>query len=418
LFVRHPIWLRRVATPGARAFGVLFALESLTRALLTTVIPLEALRIVGSAQTVSVLFFSASLVGLAGGLLVPWIVRRTARRWVYTAGVVLLGLAAVVLAGGTPTAQVLGMMLRVLGVVAMAICLNLYIMDHIARRDLGRAEPQRVFYSAAAWTVGPFLGVTLSEQFGPWAAYLASAACSLVVLGYFWMLRLTESPALSQPRTPAPSPLRNIRRYFAQQRLVMAWTVSICRNAWWAMFLIYAPIFAVQSGLGAYVGGLVSSLVMGFMFLIPLWGWCGRRLGLRWILTVGFGVSGAATLLAAVVANLPWAALGLLVVAAFLMVMLDSVGNMPFLLAVRPHERAEMTSVYSTYRDMADMAPPGVYALLLLAFRLPIVFVASGFLMVTMAALARAVHPRLGLARAPAASGAIARPLHAGSKGR
>jgi len=183
LFVRHPIWLRRVATPGARAFGVLFALESLTRALLTTVIPLEALRIVGSAQTVSVLFFSASLVGLAGGLLVPWIVRRTARRWVYTAGVVLLGLAAVVLAGGTPTTQVLGMMLRVLGVVAMAICLNLYIMDHIARRDLGRAEPQRVFYSAAAWTVGPFLGVTLSEQFGPWAAYLVCAACSLIVLG-------------------------------------------------------------------------------------------------------------------------------------------------------------------------------------------------------------------------------------------
>jgi len=39
-------------------------------------------------------------------------------------------------------------------------------------------------------------------------------------------------------------------------------------------------------------------------------------------------------------------------------------------------------------------------------------------LMVTMAALARAVHPRLGLARAPAASEAIARPLHAGSKGR
>lgn len=417
MFVRHPIWLRRVTTPGARSFGVLFALESLTRALLTTVIPLEALRIVGNAQIVSVLFFSASLVGLAGGLLVPWIVRRTARRWVYSAGVVLLGLAAAVLVGGTPAAQMLGMMLRVLGVVAMSICLNLYIMDHIARRDLGRAEPQRVFYSAAAWTAGPFLGVTLSEQFGPWAAYLASAVCAAIVLGYFWTLRLSESPAFAQPRTPAPNPLRNVHRYFAQQRLVMAWTVSICRNAWWAMFLIYAPIFAVESGLGAYVGGLVSSLVMGFMFLIPLWGWCGRRLGLRWILTVGFGVSGLATLLAAVLAGMPWVALGLLVAAAFLMVMLDSVGNMPFLLAVHRHERAEMTSVYSTYRDVADMVPPGVYALLLLVFKLPIVFVTGGLMMVTMAALARAVHPRLGLARA-AVNGTVAQPLQAGSKGR
>jgi len=417
MFVRHPIWLRRVATPGARAFAVLFALESLTRALLTTVIPLEALRIVGSAQTVSVLFFAASLVGLAGGLLVPWIVRRTARRWVYSVGVVLLGLAAAVLAGGTPAMQLLGMALRVLGVVAMSICLNLYIMDHIARRDLGRAEPQRVFYSAAAWTVGPFLGVTLSEQFGPWAAYLASLIGALVVLAYFWALRLTENPAFAQPRTPTPNPLRNVHRYFSQQRLVMAWTVSICRNAWWAMFLIYAPIFAVESGLGAYVGGLVSSLVMGFMFLIPLWGWCGRRLGLRWILTVGFGISGIATLLAAALAGLPWVALGLLVTAAFLMVMLDSVGNMPFLLAVHPHERAEMTSIYSTYRDMADMVPPGVYALLLLVFKLPIVFVTGGLLMMTMAALVRAVHPRLGLARVTV-GGAVAEPLRAGSKGR
>lgn len=417
MFVRHPIWLRRIATPGARSLAVLFALESLTRALLTTVIPLEALRIVGSAQLVSVLFFTASLVGLAGGLLVPWFVRRTARRWVYSGGVVLVGLAALVLSGATPATQMLGMALRVLGVVAMSTCLNLYIMDHIARRDLGRAEPQRVFYSAAAWTVGPFLGVTLSEQFGPTAAYLASLAGACVVLAYFWWLRLSESPALARRRTPAPSTLRNIHRYFAQRRLVMAWTVSICRNAWWAMFLIYVPVFAVESGLGAYVGGLVSSLVMGFMFLTPLWGWFGRRLGLRWILTVGFGVCGAATLLAAALAGTPWIALGLLVGAAFLMGMLDSVGNMPFLLAVHPHERAEMTSVYGTYRDMADMVPPGVYALLLLVFKLPIVFVAGGLLMTTMAALARTVHPRLGLARA-AANGTVAQPLRAGSKGR
>ena len=63
------------------------------------------------------------------------------------------------------------MLLRVTGVVIMAICLNLYVLDHIAKTELNRAEPKRVFYSAIAWTVAPGLGTFLYAEFSASAAY-------------------------------------------------------------------------------------------------------------------------------------------------------------------------------------------------------------------------------------------------------
>jgi hypothetical protein len=73
----------------------------------------------------------------------------------------------------------------------------------------------------------------------------------------------------------------------------------------------------------------------------------------------------------------------------------DGGGNVPFLRAVRPLERAEMTTVYMTYRNASQLGPPGIYAFLLLTFELPAVFVAGGALTVAMALLARYIPRRM-----------------------
>ena len=54
--------------------------------------------------------------------------------------------------------------------------------------------------------------------------------------------------------------------------------------------------------------------------------------------------------------------------------MLDGSGHVLFLRAVRPRERAEMTGVFQTYRDVANLAVPGIFAILLKVFALPIVY--------------------------------------------
>lgn len=413
MYVRHPVWIQRVTRPGAEAFAILFALESLSRALLATVIPLQAYALLKDAQSVSLLFFFASLIGLCGTFAVPWLVRKSARRWVYSAGALLLVFAPMLLAIDTLAGQAAGMMVRVFAVVTLTICLNLYIMDYIARRDFSRSEPMRMFYSAGAWTVGPALGVFLGIHVSPLAPFIVSILCALGLLAYFWFLRLTDSPALTQPAGPTPGPLMNIKKFTAQPRLNLAWLISVSRNAWWSLFFIYAPIYAMHTGLGEFAGGLIVSTGMAFLFSMPIWGALIRRVGMRALFLGGFSVSAVATLGVALFMGTPATAVTLLLVAALAMVSLDATGNMPFMLAVRPRERAEMTTVYSTYRDAAEILPPGVFSALLKVFELQAVFVAGGIAMLAAVGLCRYLHPRLGLPKTQQA-----RPRLAPSAGR
>ncbi len=55
-----------------------------------------------------------------------------------------------------------------------------------------------------------------------------------------------------------------------------------------------------------------------------------------------------------------------------------------------------MTAVYSTYRDVADIAPPGVFSVILKFFELPVVFVVSGLTALGLAVLSGKIHRRLG----------------------
>ena len=74
---------------------------------------------------------------------------------------------------------------------------------------------------------------------------------------------------------------------------------------------------------------------------------------------------------------------------------IDGAGNTLFLRAVRPLERAEMTAVFMTYRDAAQLSVPGLCALMLLVAPLPAVFLVSGLATGALALLARFIPRRM-----------------------
>ena len=394
--VRQPVFLRRLTAPGSEAFAVLYGLESMARALLATVIPLEALRLLGSAQGVSQFFFAVSIFSLLGCLAVPWLIRRSARRAVYTIAFLLLALAPAFLAQATPGLFLLGMILRALAVGAATICLSLYIMQFIGRQDFSRSEPTRLFYSAGAWCFGPFVGVYLGEAVHPLLPYALSAVCAMATLGYFWLLRIREVPAVKSAPVVTPSPLRYVRHFFTQPRLGLAWLISTGRNVWWVIFFIYAPIYAVETGLGKVAGGAIVSLGTAFLFAMPMLGRLARRHGIRWIFVGGFTIAGGCTVGMLVVWDAPIVAAMMLICAAIGMTAVDATGNVLFMLSVRKRERAEMTAVYSTFRDVADILPPATFSVLLKFFELPVVFFVGGATAFGLAFLSTMVHPRLG----------------------
>lgn len=374
------IWHRGVGKPTALTFAILFTLESLARASLATVIPLQAYAILGAARDVSTLFFVVGLAGLAASFAIPLLIRRFRRRWVYTGGAIGLVVAAILLATGTLPGQGGGMLVRAFAVAALNIALQLYVMDNIKKRDFVKSEPLKMLLGAFAWTAAPSLGVWLYEDVGTAAAEVFSGVSALVLLAYFWILRMQDNPAVRPALRPAPNPLANIARFLAQPRLRLAWIIPFGRSGWWAMFFVYTPLYMVIHGQDALVGALIVSAGNALLVLTPLVGRLAGRVGLRRPIIAAFILMGTATLTAALCFDTPVAVAGFLLVAALGAMALDALGNIPFMRSVHPYERPEMTTVFRTYIDLSDLLPSAVFALLLSIPGLDIraVFIASG----------------------------------------
>lgn len=378
MHVRYPIWLRRADRPGARVFAFMFALEAITRATLATVIPLQTYALLRDARDVSLAFTAVGITGLIASFFIPLLIGAIRRRWVYSIGALLLVAAPALMVTATLSGQVAGMLLRVFAVACLNITLSLYIMDYIARRDLVHVEPLKQFFGAGAWCVGPTLGVLLHERVGPGWAEAVSAACALVILANFWILRLQDNPAVAAATRPPPNPIASVGRFLAQPRLRLAWAISFGRSTWWSMFFIYAPVFMVQSGESALAGALLVSAANFMLVLSPLWGrWAAIR-GLRLAIVFAFVGVGVATLAAGTFATHAYVAGACLLLAAAACVGLDAIGNIPFLRAVHSYERPQMTTVFRTYVDIAELLPTAIFAVLLSFFDLPAVFLATG----------------------------------------
>jgi predicted MFS family arabinose efflux permease len=393
IHVRHPLWLEGVARPGIGAFALLFAIESFARAVLVTVIPLQAYAALQSSRAVSLMFACVGIAGLIGSLFIPFLIRLVPRRWVYTLGALGLVAAAGLFAVDGPGGLLAGLVIRVLAVACLNVTLNLYIMDIIRRGEFVRSEPFRLAVSGAAWTLCPSLGVYLYGQFGALAADALSAAAALLLLAAFWTIRLSDNPAIAaaRPGTALPNPIRSIGRFVAQPRLRLGWLIAFGRSSWWAQFFTFTPLYLVISGHSDLVSAVVISLGNATLFLTVPVGRFAERVGVRLVIVGAYLLSAASMLAAAALALLGWsvAVAGLLLLAAVWASGLDAVGNIPFLRAVRARERAEMTTVFRTYIDLSELLPSAIFAVLLSFFGLESVFATTGVAMLAIGMVAR-----------------------------
>jgi ACDE family multidrug resistance protein len=379
----------------ALAFLSLFFVPGVAQSILLTVVPLEALQLLDSARAVTLLYVATGLVAVAGRFSIPYLVRLLRRRFVFTIGTLSLAASSILLAFNQVPALAAGLVLSTFAFACIEITSQLYLLDHISRHALKHFEPIRIFASAGPWTLGPWLGVYLQRNIAFAAPFTIAAGAAFILLILFWSLRFGENAMLTSMRRPPPNPVRYLPRFFAQPRLRLAWLLAAARSSWWSMFYVYAPIFAVTSGLGAETGGIVASIGTGWIWLVPIWAWIGRRFGLRRLLLAGYAVAGILSICAGLAFGAPWLGAILLVLAALGTEIIDGAGNLLFLRAVHPYERSEMTTVFVSFRDVAQLGPPAVCSVLLSLFSLPAVFVAGGLMMLAASALSGRIPRRL-----------------------
>ncbi|WP_425098276.1 MFS transporter [Tropicibacter sp. S64] len=395
---RIPEWLRHAPAPSVRGFAGLAAMEAIARGILISVFPVAMYEALGDARAVSEVYFLIGTLSLLIGLLVPYLIRFVPRWWVYVTGALTFATGSTLATLPEPGAPVLGLALTTFAVVITFVCFNAYVLDHVARIDLGRFETSRLFSSALGWTAGPWLGTVLHGWWRP-APFLIAACAALVMLTIFLVMRLGNGRLIARRRNPPANPFAYFGRFLAQPRLVTGWIFAVVRSCGWWVYMVYLPIYAVQNGLGSQLGGIALSITNATLFLTPLMLRFMMRRSVRTAVTTGFLMAGALFLLAGTPGSPPALTVALLMAGSVFLILLDVSAGLPFLLAVKPSERTEMSAIYSSFRDVSGILTPGVAWVVLLAAPVSGVFAAGGLGLLATWGLARTLHPRLGQAR-------------------
>ena len=395
---RIPEWLRHAPAPSVRGFAALAGIEAVARGILISVFPLVMYRALQDAAFVSEIYFAVGLISLIVGLLVPFVVRLVPRRWIYAVGCLMFAAGGLLATVETPSAVIAGLGLTTMATVVTFVCFNAYVLDYVAKVELGQFETSRLFYSALGWTIGPALGVYL-YTWRPVTPFLIAAVAAFLMLLMFFVMRLGNGKLITKSRAAPINPFNYFKRFIAQPRLVAGWVFAVLRSCGWWIYVVYLPIFAVQNGLPEQLGGIALSISNGALFLTPLMLSFMQRSSVKTAVRTGFLMSGLLFLLAGVVQNIPMIAVACLMAGAFFLILLDVSAGLPFLLAVKPSERTEMSAIYASYRDVSGIVTPGVAWLVLLVSPIAGIFIAGSAGLASAWLLASKLHPKLGQSR-------------------
>lgn len=393
-----PVLLRHSPTPRTEHFALLTGLDAAVRGTLISVMPLLVYDAMGTAEGTSQVYFIAGIISLVWGLLVPGATRLVPRRWMYTLGCLLYFVSMALAVAGGPVLVPLAVVFSFMATVTTFVCLNAYVLDYVSRSELGRNQSLQMVYAAAPWAIGPLLGVWLRGLWAP-APFVVAGMFAAVILVTFWVLRLGNGKQIVRARAVAVNPLVYLVRFLHQPRLIAGWLFAVLRSCGWWVYVVYLPIFCIEAGLSDKVGGAALSISNVFLFIAPLMMRFVQRVTVRRAVRWGFFCSAALFTVSGLAAPMPWAVVGLMLGASLFLVLLDVVGGLPFLMAVKPSERTEMAAVYSTFRDVSGIVTPGAAWLILLVAPLQGVFVACGLGLGVAYAIAARLHPRLGAAR-------------------
>ena len=387
----------RLPKPAAdvKGFARLAAMEAVIRGTTLSVFPLLMYRAWGSAAVVSEIYFVIGLLSLMTALTVPAVSRHLPRQRIFSIAILMYVVACVLgMVGGKFTT--LALLCAVMGAATSFVCFNAYVLDFIDKTEFSKLETLRLFYSAWGWVLGPAMGVWLLSLWHG-APFVLVALAAFAMLWMKTQMHLGNGKTMTTQQPRAVHPVANVRRFFAQPRLVTGWLIPLIRSCGWWVYFVYVGIFAVENGLGDKVGGYASSVANMGLLLAPLMLRWMRRHSVRRAVRMGCLLSGLCFVLATLLAPFPWATVAILVAGTLSLVLLDVCAGLPFMMSVKPSERTEMSSVYSSFRDSSGILSPAVAWLVLQLFPVSAVFAAAGAGLLAAWAVAGRLHPQLGV---------------------
>lgn len=366
MFHRRPAALNQLSQSTSVSLARLAALEGFSRSMLVGIVPLVAYQALGSKENVARVYLVAAIFTLFITLNFGTLERWLQRRWVLSLGCGFLMLAALSLWLANSTTLPLGIGLRSAAASLFSVSMSLYIMDYIGKRDLTRNESRRMQYSGAAWLAGPMLGTWLLNNDHSLLPFLLSAVSALLALGYFWTMRLGDNKVFVKAQSSASNPFVSVKHFAGQRRLRIAYGITLSRSCFWVALFIYGPIYVVESGLPTWFAGVLLSGVSALLFFSPLIRAFSERIGIRQLVVSGLVLTGGSLAALGLIGEAQPFGVVFWVTGALGGVLLDVLGNIPFMRMVRPRERTAMTTVFSTWREASELLTPAIVGIILL----------------------------------------------------
>ena len=366
MFDRRPTGLQAFAGHAGEPLARLNALEGFARSLIIGLLPLLALEALGSKEMVTRAYLAASVLTLVITLNFASLERLLQRRWVVTLGGGFTLTAVLILAFGDGWIMSMAIGLQSAAASLFSVCLSLYIMDYIGKKELIFTESKRLLYTGIAWMIGPALSLWLWDEVGHWAPLTLSAASAATMLWYFWYLRLGRSEVLRKAKRPSVNIFRIIPRYFAQPALRIAYLITLSRAIFWMTVFIYGPIYVVEAGLSSWVAGVFLSAVSSLLIISPLIRRIASRFGTRPVIIAALWFTGGSMVALYLIGEAQPIGLLFWVLASFGGAVVDVLGNIPFMRLVKPRERTEMTMIFSTWREGSQLLTPLLVSMVLL----------------------------------------------------
>ncbi len=367
MFDRRPTGLQAFSGKAAgEPLARLNSFEGFARSLIVGIIPLLALEALGSKELVTRAYLLASILTLMITLNFALLERLLHRRWVLTLGVGFTVSATLILIFGDGMVIAFAIGLQSAAASLFSVCISLYIMDYIGKKDLIFTESKRLFYTGIAWMIGPILGLWLWEEYFYWAPFVLTACASLSMLAYFWYLRLGNNQVIQPAKSPSVNVFKIIPRYFEQPALRIAYWITLSRSIFWMSLFIYGPIYVIEADLPSWVAGGLLSLVSGLLLISPLIRRLSIHFGTRIVIVYAFILTGVSILMLYFTGEPKPIGLLFWVMAAVGGATIDVLGNIPFMRMVKPRERTEMTIIFSTWREASQLLTPLLVSVVLL----------------------------------------------------
>jgi len=374
MFHRRPLALTQLSGNTSINLARMSAIEAISRSVLVSIVPLLALETLGSKENVAFVYLIAGVLTLCITLNLGTLERLIARRWLVTLGGIILILAAVFLFTRSAVLLPLGIGLRSAAASIYTVCMSLYIMDYIGKKELTLNESRRMQYAGVAWLIGPAAGSWMVGHGYVNLPFAVSGIAATMMLGYFWTLRLGDNKVVSEAQSVGKNPWHAIKRYSGQKRLRIAYGITLSRSSFWVTLFIYGPIYVIEAGLPFWSAGALLSGVSVLLFFSPMIRRASQRFGTRQVIYTGLSVTGVSLVALGLLGEpSPWG-LVFWITGASGGVLLDVLGNIPFMRSVKAHERVAMTTVFSTWREASELLTPLLVSAVLVVFPFHVFF--------------------------------------------